>query len=192
MKKILLSIITFLLTLTLITPVLAKVEAEVIEDKVPVYIFSKNGCSGCEYAFNYFNNLEKEYPDLFEQYIIEVYDGNWNVEDQNAYNLLISLLERNELDTVKIYTPTIFIGDYVTVGFPNDDSQVYNAILAVKDATSEEKVDMVKEEADKLDIDLEKYKKVEEKTNVTDLIIIGSIFIVLIGGFIGLIVVSKK
>ena len=92
MKKILLSIITFLLTLTLITPVLAKVEAEVIEDKVPVYIFSKNGCSGCEYAFNYFNNLEKEYPDLFEQYIIEVYDGNWNVEDQNAYNLLISLI----------------------------------------------------------------------------------------------------
>ncbi len=191
MKKVLLSIITLLLTLTFIPVTFAASEEETV-DKVPVYIFSKNGCKGCEYAFNYFDNLEKEEPDLFEQYIIEVYDPNWNIEDEDAYNLLITLLERKELDTVKIATPTIFIGDYATVGFPNDDSLVYNAIKNAKEASEDEKVDIVKEEADKLNIDLEQYKKVAAKTSVTDLIIIGSIFVVLVGGFVCLIVMSKK
>lgn len=191
MKKIFLSVIA-LLAAFVIMPVVNAAE------KVPVYIFTKNGCPACESAFEYFNNLESQYPDLFEQKVLEVWSGsdasgNWILGSQELYDLMLASLERAGGDTKGLATPTIFIGDYLTVGLPSDRTELYNAILEARD--SEDSVNIVKEEAEKLNINLDEYSKTEtnaEETGKYDAIIIIGIFVVLIGGFAGLIILGKK
>ena len=184
MKKAILSIFTLIVILLGMPKVLAS-------EKVPVYVFTKNGCSACQKAFQYFDDLQKKNPDLFDQYIIEVYDGKWNVKEDSLYDILIATLTRLNGDTVKIATPTIVIGDYLSVGL-NNQTEIYNKIVEAQEKPSDEKVDIVKEEADKLGVDLEKYKKVPEETSSLEIIIIVGIFVILIGGFVGIIVISKK
>ena len=186
MKKIILGITTIIIALIMLPLVKA--------EKVPVYMFTKEGCPACESAFEYFDELEKEYPDLFQQYRIEVFDYNWNIVDSHLSDLLISVLSITNNDTTRFQTPTIVIGDFLTRGIPQDTSIVYNAIIEARDA--EEKVDIVKDEAEKAEVDLQQFIKKEDAKNKEsgkyDTIIIVSIFVVLIGGFIGLVVISKK
>ena len=193
MKKVLFSLVTFLCLLVCM-PVSA-------EEQVPVYMFSKDGCSACISAQSYFAELENDYPELFELKEIVVFDGNWNAVSDDRTNLLVKVYERFGEDSSKAATPTIVIGDYHTVGLPQDTDVVYDAIVdASKDDT-----DVVKELIDDLKLDLDElleYEAVEDDMPTTpatdetsgkyDTIIIIGIFVVLIGGLAGLVVAGKK
>ena len=185
MKKTLISLVAILLSIILIPVVKA-------DEKVPVYMITKEGCPACESALEYFDKLEKENPDLFDLIVLEVFDSEWNFRNDDLKNLFIKVYERFDEDAQKAATPTIIIGDYHSVGLPKDTSIIKNEITSLKD--SEEKVDEVKKIADELEIDIEKLKT--EKTSSTsgkyDALIVAGIFIVLIGGFAGLIIASKK
>lgn len=191
MKRIILSLIA-VLGLISVMPVSAE------EAKVPVYMFSKDGCSACIQAEEYFDNLKSEYPELFEVYEIVVFDENWQAVSNDRTELLIDVYERFGEDSNKAATPTIVIGDYHTLGLPPETEEVYNAIMAVKN--SKEPVDEIKKLINESELNLEDLLVYDDMPTVEeeetggkyDTIIIVGIFIVLIGGFAALVIAGKK
>lgn len=193
MKKVLFSLIG-LLYLFIGMPVSA-------EEQVPVYMFSKDGCSACISALSYFEELESEHPDLFELKEIVVFDGDWNAVSEDRTDLLIKIYERFGEDSSKASTPTIVIGDYHTIGLPQDTDEVYDAIVA---AGKDKSKDEVKILMDELELDLDELLEYENNASDTptvledetggkyDTIIIIGIFVVLIGGLAGLVIAGKK
>ena len=192
MKKLLLSLITVLAFVCLLPVVKAKSD-------VTVYMFTKNGCPACASALEYFNGLLVDDPDSFKLVDLEIFDSEWNEVSEDAYNLMIDTLDHfgESTDPKDIATPLIVIGDYHTVGLPQDTSVVEDAIKDAKDAKKE--VDVVKQIADDKKINYQDFIKVEDentseetKSGNYDAIIIVAIFVVLIGGFAGLVVLGKK
>lgn len=194
MKKLILSL-TVALFLFMGVPVSAK-------EKVPVYMFSKDGCSACLSAQQYFEELAEDYPDLFELREIVVFDGNWGSVSEDRSNLLIKVYEHFGEDSSKASTPTIVIGDYHNLGLPSDTDLVYDAIV---DAQKDNSTDEVMKIIDDLDLKLEDllvYEGTTEGTNSNntedntagkyDTVIIIGIFVVLIGGLAGLVVAGNK
>ena len=112
MKKFYLSIITLLLVIMMIPVVHA-------ENKVKVYVFSKVGCTACESAFDYFNGLLEDNPDMFELVTYETFTGSWGIKNEDYYNILIATLEHFGEDTNEIGTPIIVVGDYLQIGIDN-------------------------------------------------------------------------
>lgn len=192
MKKILFSLIV-VLYLFIGVPVSAK-------EKVPVYMFTKDGCSACLSAQEYFADLQEDYPDLFELRDIVVFDGSWNSVSEDRLNLLVKVYDKFGEDSDRASTPTIVIGDYHSLGLPSDTDEVYNAIIDARDNKSE---DIVMKYINDLDLDLEDLLVYEAQSNTTtgtkeetdgkyDTIIIIGIFVVLIGGMAGLVVAGNK
>jgi len=170
------------------------------DEKVPVYMFSKDGCPACISASEYFEELSEEYPDLFEVIEIVVFGPQWEQIDDGRTELLVKVYDKFGEDSSAASTPTIVIGDYHTLGLPQDTDLVYDAIMKVKN--SKKPVDEVKKIVEELELDLEelqKYEKVqteevkdESEGGKYDAIIAVGIIVVLIGGFAGLIVIGKK
>ena len=191
MKRIILGLI---LTLSLLSGVMVSAE----EEKVPVYVFSKDGCSACIQAEEFFDDLSDKHPDLFEIKNIVVFDENWQAVSNERTELLIDVYERFGEDSTKAATPTIVIGDYHTLGLPPDTDEIYNAIVAFKN--SKEPVDEIEKLIKDRNLNLEDlliYNKTpitkEENTGGKyDTIIIVGIFVVLVGGMAALVVASKK
>ncbi len=191
MKKLIFSL-TIALFLFMGIPVSAK-------EKVPVYMFTKDGCSACLSAQEYFANLQEEYPDLFELRDIVVFDYNWGEVSEDRTNLLIKIYDRFGEDSSRASTPTIVIGDYHTLGLPSDTDEVYDAIVDARNNKSE---DIVKGYIDELELNLEDLLvyETEDNTNTKndttdgkyDTIIIIGIFVVLIGGLAGLVIAGNK
>ncbi len=193
MKKIALFIITLAIALIMIPVVKA-------EDTVKVYMFTKNGCPACESANEYFTGLLEDEPDLFELVTLEVWsgadsNGNWIVGNDDLYQLITKVYEH--YNETEMATPTIVIGDYHTIGLPQNTDTVKEEIEKARD--SKEKVDVVKDLADDLGIDLETVANQSattnedtEKSGKYDAIIIVGIFVILIGGFAGLVIMGKK
>ncbi len=159
-------------------------------NKAKVYMFSKDGCSACMSAHEYLDGLLKENKDLFELVEIEVFNHNGAVENKGAYDLMIAVLEHYNENTETLYTPTIVIGDYHNIGFPRDETDLYNAIMELNN--SEEDIDVVKDLAKEKNININDVKIDVNKENAYDAYIIIGIFIVLIGGFAGLVFLGKK
>lgn len=186
MKKVLLSLMLFM-GLIMFMPVSAS-------EKVPVYMFSKEGCSACIKANEYFSDLEEEYPDLFELIEVIVFNGQGQQISEERTTLAIKVYEHFDEDTSRFSTPTIVIGDYHNLGLPADTSEVYDAIVDAKE--SKEKVDVIKSLMDDLDIELDDLIEAEEmpqdEGGKYDTLIIVGVFVVLIGGFAAIFVFSKK
>ena len=194
MKKFVLSFITIISLLVMIPVVKA-------DSDVTVYMFTKDGCPACASALEYFNGLLAEDPDSFKLVDLEIFDSEWTEVSEDAYNLMINTLDHfgESTDPKDIATPLIVIGDYHTVGLPQDTSVVEDAIKDAKDAKKE--VDVVKQIADDEKINYQDFVKVEDENENTneeqksgkyDAIIIVAIFVVLIGGFAGLVYLGKK
>ena len=176
-------------------------------------MFTKNGCSACEAAREYFEGLLEKDDDAFKLVNIEVWCGDdltdpnnpqWILGSEDAYNLLMSAVEHYKLDESKLGTPVIAIGDYATIGFnTNDPSDITDAINKAK--KSKKEVDVIKDLAKENNIELSSVIKdfdakscdkttadTEKSGGKYDAIIIVSIFVVLIGGFAGLVVLGRK
>lgn len=198
MKKILFSLI-IVLYLFIGMPVSAK-------EKVPVYMFSKDGCSACLAAQEYFEELQEDYPDLFElREIVVFYGSKWTAVSEDRTNLLIKVYEYFDEDSSKAATPTIVIGNYHTIGLPSDTDKVYDAIVDAQKNKTEDKVQKLINELeldleDLLEYDSSNYTDTTTSTTTNtndasgeyDTIIIIGIFVVLIGGLAGLVVAGKK
>ncbi len=206
MKKIILSFIT-LLSILVMTPIVKA------DSDVTVYMFTKNGCYYCEQAREYFEGLLKEDKDAFKLVNIEVWCGDdntvepsqWILGSEDAYDLLMSVVDHYELDENELGTPVIVVGDYASIGLTDKDA-VSKAISKAK--KSKKEIDVVKDLAKEKNIELSsvikdfdakncnKPEDSAEENNATsgkyDGIIIVSIFVVLIGGFAGLVVLGRK
>ncbi len=193
MKKV---IISFIIVCVLIMHI-PVVKAE---NKVKVYMFTKHGCSACQTAYDYFNDLLEENPDLFELVTLEVWsgadkDGKWILASQDLLDLMVSALDKFGEDTNKLATPTIAVGDYLQVG-ANNLSGIYNRILELKD--SEEAVDTIAELAKENNINIDELKGIkntnedENNDGKYDAYILIGIFIFVIGGFVALLTFGRK
>ena len=204
MKKVLYSII-IVLAIFIMMPITKA------ENKVKVYMFTKNGCPACETAFNYFDKLLEESPDLFELVNIEVWCGvdytaekhPWIQNSDEAVNLLLDVIDELKIDTSDgIGTPTIVIGDYAQIGANNMSDMEERIKKAIDSKTYKDVVEELATENNVKVADLVKPRDTascdirpatEEKNGSKyDAIIIVGIFVVLIGGFAGLVIISKK
>ncbi len=190
-------LIIFLLSLCLFSEsVIAAKENTTKEEnnsyKVKVYMITKEGCPGCEAAYEYFDGLLNENPDLFEFIPFEVFNKEWKWNSNELQTLFTKVYEYFNEDVSHASTPTIIIGDYHTLGLPNDRNTVYDAI--VKNQKDGKDVISLIAKDNNLKIDELKYDRnteKEENSNYDTIIIIG-IFVILIGGFAGLIILGKK
>ena len=204
MKKIYLCLVAVLTMIMMLPHSYAK-------NDVKVYMFTKNGCPACELAFEFFEEKLEENPDAFELINIEVWCGTdytkgensapWITGNETALSLMEKVVSHfgEEIEG----TPTIVVGDQFQAN-ANDLDKLYEKII---DYQSDKKYkDVVASIAEENDIDVSKLnvphgsvscdiypeENSETQTGKYDLVIIAGIFIILIGGFAGLIVISKK
>lgn len=199
MKKVLLSIVTLMMLLT-IPFVDAKEKPKVTDhEKVTIHIFWGNGCPNCTNAINYFHNLGSEYEDYIEIKTYEV----WYNQDNNKFAVEVADLLDHELEGV----PFLVVGEKYVSGW--SDSVGTELIDYALDYYEDKNYkDVVKKalkdtEYEVTETSLEDAFQEENNENTTagqqktepgkyDTIIIIGIFIVLIGGFAGLVFASKR
>jgi thiol-disulfide isomerase/thioredoxin len=176
MKKVLLALVVVLILIIQIPIVDAS-------SKVPVYMISKEGCPACERALTYFNELNKEHPDMFELIELRVFDSKWNFNSEELEKMFKALYDYVGYDSAKAETPTIIIGDYHETGLNKEE--VYKAITTY-DKDDDEVISIAKE----LNIDIEKIRYHDNSGE--NLLIIFGIVIVVVAGFIGIISINKN
>lgn len=190
MKKVLL-FISFIFCLFIINT------TNVSAKEVPVYMLTKDGCPACESAIEYFDKLKNDYSDLFKLYDIEVFNSDWSFVSDDASDLFFKVYDEYKLNTEEAGTPTIIVGDYVTVGLPKDEKEVYNKIVEYNDKN---KTDSVEKIANELKINLEDLLKKEEQQKTSNkeakkgddsLIIIG-ILVLIVGGLTCLVYAARR
>ena len=115
MKKLLVSLICALSVLGFMPLAKAK-ENEVVN----VYMFTKEGCGYCEKASEYFSKLatDKEYGPMFNLITLEVFDGNFDVQDQDYYELLMKTAQKFDFNFKG--TPFIVVGETYFDGFTQE------------------------------------------------------------------------
>lgn len=208
MKKIILSLITIVMSFITFTSVKAIEKPEITNhEKVTIYIFRGNGCGHCANAVNYFNNLGNEYDDYFNVVTYET----WYNENNNNLGKKVAEKFDYEFDGV----PFIVVGEKHVGGFGSStgDTLVEYALESYQDKNYK---DVVKETLDEIDYEvnetsikeaLNEEGKTNENTNQNttgdtygntsssgkyDGIIIVGLFILLIGGMAGLVIVGRK
>lgn len=200
MKKYLLLIVA-VLGLLIIPNVKAEELPEVTDhEKVKVYLFRGEGCSHCYDFLTYFIDTYKDYEDYFEIVVYESWNNSANQE------LMLAVKEKVGED-VDVAVPFIVVGsNYEVTGF-NDEIGEKIIATALKEYQSDKYSDLVAKV-----IKSEKITPSEETINeaavsegivvndnndandkgVSDGVVIGIVFGVLILGFGGLVVLSRK
>lgn len=204
MKKYLLMIVaTFGL---LFAPMVKAGAVEVPEltdhEKVTIYLFWSSECSHCHDFIEYFGENYIDYTDYFEVIGYQVNNDNSNTSYAANSSLMSAVGE--VLDETEGYIPLIVIGDeYHTVGFGSDGTEIIEAALEAYQ--NEEYTDLVAEIMDSEGIDAKavsleeacdiigvKYATNKDSSGISDGVAIGIIFAVVILGFGGLIIYSRK
>jgi len=199
MKKIILSVITMMM-LFVMMPLVKAIEKPDVTDheKVTIYIFRGEGCGHCQHAISYFYSSGDEYADYLEVKTYEVW--------KNANNASLATDVAKEVGTE--FTggvPLIVVGEKYVGGFGDgtgeelvqyaldyyqDDEykDVVKEMLANK--TYDETLETLEEAA--ISEGLISSSQNDQDGGKYDVLIIVGIFVVLIGGFTGLIIAGKK
>ena len=161
------------------------------DEKVPVYIIAKEGCVNCDNAIDYFKELDKKHPDLFEVTVFEVFNKDWDFNSSKFEELYKNILTYLDESTDEYATPVIIIGDYYNFGLPKDRSVLLDAIEAYQ---KEEQTDPVSSIIEEMQTTVEEIQnsKVEVKEDNHDGLIMLVTFGVIVLGFIGLLVFPRK
>ena len=201
MKKVVLSILVAL-CLLIMPNAKADVELPTLTDheKVTVYLFRSSGCSHCRDFIEYFADNYYTYQDYFE---IVTYE----VSDADNYNLMLAAKERNG-EEADGSVPYIVIGNtFDQLGFGTDGTEVIEAALAAYEDVSYS--DMVQEIIEDEDLNPSETSLEEaadyygfnmagfdgnptEEEGLSDGAVVAIIFGILILGFVGLVIYSRK
>lgn len=202
MKKYLLLIVA-VLGLLIMPNVKAEELPEVTDhEKVKVYLFRGEGCSHCYDFLTYFIDTYKDYEDYFEIVVYESWKNSANQE------LMLAVKEKvgEDVDTA---VPFIVVGsNYEVTGF-NDEIGEKIIATALKEYQSDKYSDLVAKVAksEKVNPNAESIKEAalsegvavsdtdteeEKDKGISDGVVIGIVFGVLILGFGGLVVLSRK
>lgn len=207
MKKVLVSLIAVISIFFLTTPVSAVEKPKVTDhEKVNIYIFWGNGCGNCSNALTYFHELSGEYDDYFEVQTYEV----WN----NSENLGFAEEVAEKLDHELKGVPFIVVGDEYISGWGGSagtqlielaldfyQDKNYKDIVANQAKITEHEITKTSLiDAFQLDHAGDNNHQDTPSNNANtsnsggkyDGIIIAAIFVVLIGGCAGLVVLGKK
>lgn len=159
-------------------------------DKVTIYFFRGNTCEHCEDALNYFNEHKDEIDSNIEIKTYEVWKNDNNAKLQKA------VAEKLGVDTTsKDYgVPFIVIGSEHIIGYSGVST--YNNILNIAKSYIDNKdyKDVVEEASQELNLKFEmlELKDLFYEPSRTVSIVVFSIFGLVIVGFIGMIVFSRK
>lgn len=178
MKKLLLGILCAL-SLSMLN---VKAAEETTKDKINVYVFTKDGCPYCEKAKTFLNSITDEYGKYFNLVVYEVYDAEWNA-NENLKNAMDSVAK--EFGDKVNGVPYIVIGDEAS--WPGYQSAFDDDIKkAIKKAyENEDYKDIV---APLINSSIGEKK--DEHSN--DTIITVAILVVLVGGIGSLVYFSRK
>lgn len=174
MKKLLISLVCTLAVFSFMTIPKAQEKNE----PVKVYIFSREGCSHCIDALDFFSKLsaDKEYGKMFETITLEVLDAKGGIIDNDYYNLLMKTTRNFGVSFNG--TPFIVIGEKYYDGFGQSYSDDIKA--QIKECYNKGCTDAVENVDDLLAIKAARNKKVGIIISVISILVI----IGLVVGFI--------
>lgn len=198
MKKILLSVVAFVMLFVMVPFVNAIEKPEVTDhEKVTIYLFRGEGCSHCYDALTYFYDIKDEYSDYLEIKVYEVWKNTNNAE-----------LAKDVAEAIGTEftggVPLIVVGEKYVGGFGDGSGEElleyaldYYQDKNYKDVVEEklanktygETLETLEEAA--LAEGVVMNTSTHESGKYDTLIVIG-IFVVLIGGFAGLVIAGKK
>lgn len=173
-------------------------------EKVTLNFFRGNGCGGCYNMIEHLAGIIDDYSDYFEVVTYEVWGNSYN---NDLMDIMIDELGIPESE--KIGIPFIIIGDQYFVGYSesNVDKIIAAALEAYQDEDYENLVaktideqelrassmtfaDAAEEEGITYEVGNPDNGKSE--SGMSDGLVIGIIFVVVIGGFAALMYASKK
>lgn len=198
MKKIILGIAIILMVM--IMPVRAEELPKVTDhEKIVIYMFRGKTCTACHQALANILNLGDKYDDYVEFKTYEV----WYVKDNST--LLNDVIKDFKVDEKEAGVPFFVVGDKYFVGYKTamfeealklyeDKNYTDSMAKRIEKSNLNLEVKTVKEAAIDAGILKEENNNTNEEkdNNKYDVLIIIGIFAIVIGGFIGLVVVSNK
>lgn len=166
-----------LLILILLFGFIPLVKAEE-KDPVKIYIFTKEGCGACEMALEYFSQLatDEDYKDKFTLVNFQVYDSNWNVINQKYKNIASKIASKKNIPFKG--TPYIIIGETIFDSLSNSYEQEFKD--AIDKSYKNGYLDLV-----------ENVDSLEDDSNKGMQIFLNVITVVIVGGLIAGIVVTR-
>lgn len=139
------------------------------KDKINIYMFRGTGCGYCKKFLNFLNSITDEYGKYFNLVSFEV----WQDSDNQELMTEVANVMGQEATGV----PYIVIGDKVFPGYAEEyDEPIKEAIVNLYETKKEDRYDVI--------------SKVTNKKNHDVVVAIASI--VIIGGIIGVAVVTRK
>ena len=207
MKKYIILIIAVLGLLIVPNVSAAKIELpeKTDHEKVKVYLFRGEGCSHCYDFLNYFVNVFKDYEDYFEIVSYESWKNSTNQKLMLAVKKIVGVDEDTSV-------PFVVVGDdYNSLGFgDNSGEEIINAALkayqdedytdivakTIKDEsltpTSQTVAKAANSEGIKVKKEYLEEEGIESSKGLSDGVVIGIVFAVILLGFCGLVVLSRK
>lgn len=198
MKKYILTLIAAL-SILIMPSVSAKVDLpeKTDHEKVKVYLFYSSTCGNCHNFLKYFSSKYLDYKDYFEFVTYQV--------DNNKNNSQLSAAVAEKTGEDQGYVPLIIIGNtYHNLGFGGDAGEEITkaALEAYQDDNYTDIVAQIKEDKkidatettflDACEVSGISCKTESSKGKISDGAVIGIIFGVIVLGFGGLVVLSRK
>lgn len=153
---------------------------------VTIYVFRGSTCPHCEEALEYFNKHKDQIPEGVSVVTYEVWDNS------NNSKLLDAVSEKLGEKTGSV--PFFVIGNESIVGY--NGVVAFNKIISTAENYLEDEsyTDVVKEQANELGINVKSMTLDElySEPNKTVTIVVYSIFGIVVLGFLGMIIFSRK
>lgn len=200
MKKVLITLLAVLSVF--LAPVAKAVELpeKTDHEKVKIYLFWASYCQHCHDFLSYFSENYEEYKDYFEIVTFQV-DASDTTEKSNNSKLMSAVGEVIEETSGGI--PMIVVGNsFKQVGFGSDGSNIIEE--ALKAYEDDNYTDIVQKEIEdnKISASGKTFEEALEVAGISynsnsnkksnDAIIVGVVFGIVIAGFVGLVIISRK